>query len=203
MKNVNIFEKVLDLNITLYNILNVDVYVKSKVELSCMLCKNIVLMPSSCNKCKKLYCRKCIIKTTLNYNYCLNCGYKPFETEIPNHEISTLMSKLEIKCPQCNKNISLKDVPTHLLVCMDKHEKIKCPLCENCYILKSKINLLESIPFFPYTNDPLFTLKLFVYFSNEEVKKYQDINFKLTLENLVLKKKECKIFLIHYSYFKR
>ena len=59
-------------------------------DLDCVLCKNIMLDPRSCNKCRKGYCKECIndyIDQLINGEYevgCPCCGSKSFELVDPH-----------------------------------------------------------------------------------------------------------------------
>ena len=102
--------------------------------LDCCLCKNIMIEPVECSKCRKGFCRKCIdgyIDQLVTGEYdicCPNCGTEDLQLVEPHPLLLRQLSKLRGACEYADKGceavVNYSDLEEHLKVC--GYATIKC-----------------------------------------------------------------------------
>ena len=119
-------------------------------EITCSICKGLLIFPVLCSSCDTPFCSSCIFslptKGTENEfigDKCINCNSNFVSKEI-NKMTKNIMEKVMLRCTYCNScNISLPGYLEHYMSCetnFNNIEKINQLTLEN-EILKN--NLLE------------------------------------------------------------
>lgn len=85
------------------NISNIESFI-------CPICKNILCRPNKCCKCLKNYCMDCI-KEGIENKKCSNCGGTEYELNMDL--LSELISKINVNCNICQKQLDYKSSLNH------------------------------------------------------------------------------------------
>ncbi|CAD8205140.1 unnamed protein product [Paramecium octaurelia] len=95
-------------------------------HLMCAICKELVIDPRECGRCKTLFCSICI-NTQLEQNQtCQKCSQN-IQLNDPHPIIRNLISEIQIKCTNegCSQQMQISKLDSHLKQC--EQEKTKCP----------------------------------------------------------------------------
>ena len=102
--------------------------------LDCVLCKNIMISPRECSKCRKGFCSKCVdgyIDQLVAGEYdicCPNCGTLEFKLVDPHPLLARQLSQLKGACQNADKGcemiVSYSEMEEHLKVC--DYATVKC-----------------------------------------------------------------------------
>ena len=95
-------------------------------SLQCSICLDLVMIPTECNTCGKLFCKECI-ENCLKYSR--ECPNKhPFSKKIKLDDwIQPALNKIYIKCPfkDCNNQYAYSTWSNHIKVCSNKNRGFK------------------------------------------------------------------------------
>ena len=121
--------------------INIDTLVENEVSKAfkplvlCPICKNIFIDPQMCNKCQKVFCKKCIDEWSLENRDCPNnCEAPTYQSCIFKNDI---LSKLKFVCVGCEQEINYEDAENHHNEC--------CP-DKTSVDLKKKKSKLQKLP---------------------------------------------------------
>ena len=98
--------------ITEDNLIEDQTYLGIKNLIRCPKCNNIYKNPMQCNKCQKIFCKKCINDSLENKNICPNNCTDPNFQE--SEDKNCLLSLLKFLCKNCQHEINYNDVESHL-----------------------------------------------------------------------------------------
>ncbi len=94
---------------------------------TCPLCSNILIDPTMCMKCQKVYCKKCIDNLPQKELKCPNnCSQPNYQKSLGKNEILT---KLHFKCEECGNLIKYDEAQKHHNSCSP--DKISSNLNKN------------------------------------------------------------------------
>lgn len=99
-------------------------------DFECVICREFVIEPRVCNRCKKLFCTICIKEWLDKNEKCpFKCSAEKMElTDITDEQQMTYML-IQIKCTKsCEAYVSLIEYKDHLATC----NLNSCPNFENC-----------------------------------------------------------------------
>ena len=95
------------------NIENKTVYDDIKDEITCLICKDIIINPVFCMNCHKNFCSNCIERWNNEHDEC------PFRCKNPKYNNSiNLLSKLKFNCKDCGSVVDYDN--------MERHVRSKC-----------------------------------------------------------------------------
>lgn len=102
--------------------------------LDCVLCKNVMIDPRECSKCRKGFCKKCIdnyINQLIEGDYqvcCPNCSSPNFKLVDPHPLLARQLTKIQAGCENaeqgCTKVINYSNLAAHQAEC--DYAMIKC-----------------------------------------------------------------------------
>ena len=92
-----------------------EIYLAFKNEVTCPICAKLIINPLMCMNCQNVYCKKCIDDWSKKDKRC------PNRCENPNYkksiEKSNTLSKLKFKCERCGQQILYDNVKAHMDTC--------------------------------------------------------------------------------------
>ena len=102
--------------------------------LECILCKNVMMDPRECNKCRKGFCKKCVndyIDQLIQGEYaicCPSCSSTSFKLVDPHPLLSRQLSVIKARCENaeigCTEVISYGNLEKHQAEC--GYANVKC-----------------------------------------------------------------------------
>jgi len=118
------------------NVINYQQIVSN--DIICLICKNIVFDPVTCNTCQKLFCTICIEGLKVKNAFCPNKEsfhkIEIIEMEKPNIKLKSISMKCIYFLRGCKNEISYENYSKHINNC--EYKLCKCDLCEYITVKK-------------------------------------------------------------------
>lgn len=123
-------------------VINKDVFLAIKDEITCTICMMILDNPKQCTQCQNLFCNKCIIDWIEKKN---SCPYKCLDFKLGDagRIVRNMLSKIDFKCSVCEQSIDYDKYDQHTKTCKPKTYK-DCPICETHNVEESKIEAFKE-----------------------------------------------------------
>ena len=191
-------QKIIHLNLDL--VINKAFFEPMVKELTCLICKGLLVDPILCSECESPFCTSCITIWKLRNNNCINKCKGPFQIKQITKMMKDIMNKVLLNCNICKSEISLNSYPSHIISCEDNSKLINCPFCKECKLKNSDLKLNEiDLTKYPKLNQTLLR-------NDQEVqkhnKKLQEANNEIAKENEKFKllNNELKLKISKISY---
>lgn len=110
------------------DIIQLAEYRNNKLKYSCDFCKNVLINPVMCSKCKTMFCKDCIFPYVMTNNKCFK-KCEDFELLIPSQELIELYKKFNLICRTCNAKFPLLNYYQHNKKCQANKKQVQCWNC--------------------------------------------------------------------------
>jgi hypothetical protein len=107
-------------------------------DFECLICKHVVQDAVECHKCDKLYCKLCMWTWEQRKKECPHCRASSSEMKKPSRIIQKQISKIKVKCSDCQATFQLNDTKKHTPEC-NRKVKVFCTACQ-MFVVKAPLH---------------------------------------------------------------